>query len=69
MGFGASIASDLGGHDGAEGLTSRVPHIHSTTTPDEVIQVQTATFLDALADMALSVAKRLLGSGREGEAA
>ena len=50
-------------------MTSRVPHIHSTTTTDEVIQMQTATFLDALADMALSVAKRLLGSGREGEAA
>ncbi len=61
--------SDFGGHDAAEGLTPIHPRIHSTTTNDEVIQLETDAFLDALADVALSVAKRLSGSGREGEAA
>ena len=60
---------DFGGHDAVEGLTPPDLPVHSTTTTDEVIQVQTATFLDALADMALSVAKRLSESGGEGEAA
>ena len=43
--------------------------IHSTTTPDEEIQVQIDAFLDALADVALSVAERKLASGGGGEAA
>ena len=64
-----SRASDFGGHDAAEGLTPVPPRIHSTATPDEEIQVQTDAFLDALADVALSVAKRALESGGEGEAA
>ena len=59
----------FGGHDAAEGLTPIHPRIHSTTTKDEVIQLQTDAFLDALADVALSVAKRSLESGGEGGAA
>lgn len=62
-------SDDFGGHDEAEGLTGIHPRIHSTATPDEVIQVQTDAFLDALADVALSVAKRSLESGWEGGAA
>ena len=61
--------SDFGGHDAVEGLTPIHPRIHSTATPDEVIQVQTDAFLDALADVALSVAERALASVREGGAA
>ena len=59
----------FGGHDAVEGLTPIVPRIHSTTTTDEVIQLQTNAFLDALADVALRVAKRALEPGGAGEAA
>ena len=52
-----------------EGLTSIHPRIHSTTTNNEVIQLETNAFLDALADIALSVAKRTLEPGGGGEAA
>ena len=61
-------SGDFGGHEGVEGLTPKVPPVHSTTTPDEEFRVQTDAFLDALADVALSVAKRTLASGGEGEA-
>ena len=47
----------------------RVVAVHSTATPDEEIHVQTDAFLDALADVALSVAKRSLAPGGEGGAA
>lgn len=62
-------SDDFGGHDAAEGLTPIHPRIHSTATPDEVIQVQINTFLDALADVAVAVAKRSLAPGGEGGAA
>ena len=62
-------SDDFGGHDEAEGLTGIHPRIYSPATPDEVIQVQTDAFLDALADVALSVAKRAMESGGEGKAA
>ena len=61
--------NDFGGHDAVEGLTPIHQRIHSTATPNEEIQVQTDGFLDALADVALSVAKRALDTGRAGEAA
>ena len=63
------MASDFGGHDAAEGLTDAPPPVHSTATPDEVIQLQTEAFLDALADVAMRVAERKLASGGGGEAA
>jgi len=56
----------LGGHDVVEGLTGRPPWLHSATTPEEVQRVQIDRFLDALADVALSVAARSLQS-RTGE--
>ena len=61
--------SDFGGHDAAEGLTPIHSRIHSVATPDEENQVQIDAFLDALADVALSVAERRLASGGAGEAA
>ena len=64
-----STEGDFGGHDAVEGLTSRVLRLHSTATPDEVIQWQIDAFLDALADVALRVAERTLASGGEGGAA
>ena len=63
------MASDVGGHHAAEGLTGASPPLHSTATPDEEIQVQIDAFLDALADVAMRVAERKLGSGGAGEAA
>ena len=63
------MASDVGGHDAAEGLTGAPAPVHSTATPDEENEIETDAFLDALADVAVSVAKRLLDSGGEGEAA
>ena len=62
-------SSGLGGHDAAEGLTGAQLHVHFVATPDEEIQVQTDAFLDALADVAIHVAKRLVESGGAGEAA
>ena len=62
-------SDDFGGHDPAEGLTGIHPRIHSTATPDEVIQLQTDAFLDALADVALSVAKRAMEPDGERKAA
>lgn len=41
-----------------EGLTGIQSSIHCAATPDEVKQLQVSAFLDALAEMALSVAKR-----------
>ena len=63
------ISSDFGGHDAVEGLTPIHPRIHSTATPDEVIQLQTDAFLGALADVAMRVAERMLPSDGGGEAA
>ena len=57
----------FGGHDAAEGLTPIHARIHSTATPDEVIRLQTNAFLDALADVVMSVAKRMLEPSGEGE--
>ena len=61
--------SDFGGREALEGLTPIHRRIHSTATPDEEIQVQTDAFLDALADIALSVAKRALEARGESSAA
>ena len=55
--------SRFGGHGAAEGLTPIHARIHYTATPDEVIRLQTNAFLDALADVALSVARRTLQEG------
>ena len=63
------MALDFGGHDAVEGLTPHDAPVHSTATTDEEIHVQTDAFLDALADVALSVAKRALESGGESSAA
>ena len=52
-----------------EGLTGAHPDVHSTATTQEEMQVQIDAFLDALADVAIHVAKRLVESGRAGEAA
>ena len=62
-------SSGLGGHDAAEGLTEARPDVHSTATTPEEIQVQIDAFLDALADVAIHVAERLVESGGAGEAA
>ena len=63
------MTSDVGGHDAAEGLTGAPAPVHSTATPDDENQIETDAFLDALADVAMSVAKRLLETGGQGEAA
>ena len=63
------MASDFGGHDAAEGLTGGHPDVHSTATTHEEMQVQIDAFLDALADVAIRVAKRMVGSSGAGEAA
>ena len=68
------------GHDALDALTSEEPSLHSAATPQGAAdpknglqtqeqQLQIATFLDALADVALSVAARSLESGNEGEPA
>ncbi len=41
-----------------EGLTGIPLRIHCATTPDEVTELQVNAFLDTLADIAISVAKR-----------
>ena len=51
-----------------EGLTPIHTRIHSDATPDEVTRLQIDSFLDALADVALSVAARSLESDGGGEA-
>ena len=56
------------GHDAVEGLTPLPPRIHSGATSEETEALQIATFLDALADMALSVAHRIAES-TEGDGA
>ena len=61
--------NDIGGHDAVEGLTDANRDVHSTTTDDQEMQVQIDAFLDALADVAIHVAKRLVESGGAGEAA
>lgn len=55
------------GHDALEGLPSIHTRIHSAATPVEVQQLQIEHFLDALADVALSVAARSLESRSEPE--
>ena len=57
------------GHEAVEGLTPIHARIHSGATSEETEALQIATFLDALADVALSVAARSLESGNEGEPA
>ena len=61
-----SITNEFRGHDAVERLTPIRARIHSATTPDEVTQVQIDAFTDALADVAVSVAKRKLDQSREG---
>ena len=51
------------GQDTAEGLTPIGPPIHCGTTPDEVQRLQIDHFLDALSDVALSVAARNFTTG------
>ena len=63
------MTSDVGGHDAAEGLTGAPAPVHSTATPDEEIQIEIDAFLDTLADVAMSVAKRFLDSGGGGDSA
>ena len=46
------------GHDAAEGLPGIHARIHSAATSEETEALQIAAFLDALADVALSVARR-----------
>ena len=53
------MSTPFPGHDAAEGLTGNHPRIHSGATSEESKHVQIATFLDALADVALSVACRI----------
>ena len=60
---------DLGGHDVMEGLTGVHPDVHSTATDDQEMQVQIDAFLDALADVAIRVAKRMVDSSGAGEVA
>ena len=55
------------GHDALEGLTPIGARIHCATTPLEVQQLRIEAFLDALADVALSVAARSLEPGPEGD--
>ena len=62
-------SSGLGGHDAMEGLTGAHPDVHSTATDDQEVQVQIDAFLDALADVAIRVAKRMVDSSGAGEAA
>ena len=52
-----------------EGLTGAHPDVHSIATTHEEMQVQIDAFLDALADVAIHVAKRLVESGGAGDAA
>lgn len=52
------MVEDFRGHDALEGLTPIHVRIHSGATPDEVQRLQIDHFLDALADVALSVAVR-----------
>ena len=59
----------LGGHDAAEGLTGIPRRIQCAATPPEVISLQIDHFLDALADVALSVAVRVLESRSNEDAA
>lgn len=54
------MAEHFRGHDAAEGLTPIHARIHSGTTSEETEALQIATFIDALADVALSVAARNL---------
>ncbi len=54
-----SMPPHFGGHDAAEGLTPKVPRIHSTATPNEE-EAQVEAFLSTLADVALAVAHRRL---------
>ena len=46
-------------HGAAEGLTGIHARIHSGATSEETKALQIAAFLDALADVALSVARRI----------
>ena len=59
----------FGGHDVVEGLTGANRDVHFAATPNEEIQVQIDAFLDALADVAMRVAERMLPSDGGGEAA
>ena len=61
-----NTSPDFLGHDEPQGLTPIHPRIHSGATPDELMTMQIDQFLDALADVALSVAARSLGQGGEG---
>ena len=53
------MADRFPGHGAAEGLTGIHARIRSGATSEETKQVQIAAFLDALADVALSVARRI----------
>ena len=53
-----SLAPGSRGDDALDGLTPIHRRIHSAATPDEVIQLQIEAFVDAIAEVALAVAKR-----------
>jgi hypothetical protein len=57
------VGFEEGGHGVGEGLTPIGPRIHCAATPPEVQQVHIAAFLDALTDVALSVARRTVDGG------
>lgn len=63
------MAERLRGHDALEGLTGIPARIHSATTPEEVQRLQVDHFLDAIADVALSVAARNIAAREPGAAA
>ena len=60
---------DFRGHDEAEELTGIPPRIQCHATPLEVMDLQIEAFLDALADVALSVAARSLATQQDEDAA
>ena len=63
------MAERFSGHDAPEGLTPIPARIHSATTPEEVQQLQITAFIDAIADVALSVAARNIAAREPGAAA
>jgi hypothetical protein len=54
---------------GLDGLTCIPMRIHSGAAADEVPQAQITAFLDILAEIAMSIAKRTQGQGEEKESA
>ena len=54
------MAEDIRDHDVAKGLTGIPSRIHCAATSDEAVQLQVNSFLDTLAEIAISVAKRMV---------